>query len=437
MKKLLLLSVIISLGVSSAMAQFGDPLKVDPGLAKIGRMANPAEFLAESEFGIIPNLISNANIHQYPNANINIYIDTFLTSTQYILAFDAVKIGDYIKGKYVFNARVGGFNPTYMLNMYYGLGVVNAIRHNDVLYILRDEVVADVSALEGMVSEGRISKMDLGGDKRFIFSFVPSAPGSAYFYVKSEAPAEFEYVTLHNGVAVMTNISIGDVVFLERFTYEKVDGSLKEQSVVLQPAPIAQSRGGFSVSLAVSEENDFAVSFDVVLPEKFTLDKNATKLVSALAGKYSLTIIDKADNVWSFEIKPDGLRSGTTVAFREIVNVAYAVEKTLENGTYNIKVKDLSLTLDDDTVVEEDEIVIPIAFDSVTDSDFFADNEIYAYDGCLYINATRQMVINVYSMTGSLVKSLKVNAGESVTMPLSKGVYAVKAGEISKKILIK
>lgn len=45
---------------------------------------------------------------------------------------------------------------------------------------------------------------------------------------------------------------------------------------------------------------------------------------------------------------------------------------------------------------------------------------------------------NVYSITGQLIKSIKVNAGTKVTMEFPKGFYIVKCvGKWSRKVVVK
>ena len=244
MKKLLLISVIISLGFSSVMSQTNDLLEVEPGFVRINGISMPFPFLGIDELGVTPNLVVSANIYNdYPDENLNIYIDKISTSTQYIMAFGAVKIGDYIKGKYIFNPRAAGADQSYMWNMQYGLGVINAIRTGDVLYVLGDEDVTDVSTLEGLASEGRIRKVDLSEDKSFIFSFVLVEQYSTDFLIKSAVSDESEFVRFQNGVAVLINAYPEDAIsYADIFSLQAVEGSLEED-----PTSIAQSKGAFEV----------------------------------------------------------------------------------------------------------------------------------------------------------------------------------------------
>ncbi|MBO7231725.1 MAG: hypothetical protein J6V16_01010, partial [Bacteroidales bacterium] len=64
-------------------------------------------------------------------------------------------------------------------------------------------------------------------------------------------------------------------------------------------------------------------------------------------------------------------------------------------------------------------------------------NKVFANNGVVYVNAAEAAVINVYSMTGSLVKSVEVKEGLNSINGLSAGqVYMIRCNdEVSKVIL--
>ena len=443
MKKLLLLLFGFSLLSLKGMAQAGVPMQIEPGFYTINSIQNYQNFLGENEFGYTPKIACLLNTFLYPDANVNIYIDKISTSsTQCVMAFNAEKTGDYIKGKYVFNSRVLGYSDiSYIVNgQFYGVGLINAVRSGDILYVLGDEVVTDMADLEKMVSEDKIRKLNMNEDKSFVFSFICAENGTTDFVIKSMLNTEYEYVSdyvrIQNGIAVMSTLPDNDIfLYPQVFSLNKVGDPLDEQTIVVNPNEVTQSKGHLNISFAIPEDEDFTITFDLVLPDKFLLDVVATKLAEGLSG-YDLLITNKGNGVWSFEIKPNGLRSATTASLKEIVNVVYKVDKDLEDGEYNLIIKDLSLAIGE-AVIEKDEVVVTVHYDSVTDNDYFGEADIYASDRSLYINATKQMVVNIYNMSGVIVKSLSVNASEKTQVSLSRGFYVVKAGTVSKVVFVK
>jgi hypothetical protein len=215
--------------------------------------------------------------------------------------------------------------------------------------------------------------------------------------------------------------------------------TVKDQGAIANPDPIRNSQGNFNVSLSISSEGTFTATFDVTLPPKFTLNVDATKLAEDLAG-YTLKITDRGNGVWSFEIAPNGLRSASTTSFREVVNVAYIVEKTLEDGDYTLKINDVTLTFHDGTVIRDDEIVIPVHFDSATGNETMGEaaNVIY-YGGVLSVNTPTSERIEIYSVSGALLFDVQKPQGAATysLSHLSKGVLIVRGSNGWVKKIVK
>ena len=198
---------------------------VEPGFIKIRREMNADEYLGQSDIAATgPNILFLANMLLGDVVNTNFYIDE-ISSSQYVVALDAVKTGDYIRGKYIFNSGAAGMtDPMYMVSGYYnGLSQINAIRKDNILYILGNVVVTNTSDLENLASNNTIRKINLNTDKGFVFSFVPATQGATGVLIKSEASSSAEYVSFNNGLAVMSN----DISLAESFTIEKANGSLE------------------------------------------------------------------------------------------------------------------------------------------------------------------------------------------------------------------
>ncbi|MDR1121995.1 MAG: leucine-rich repeat domain-containing protein [Dysgonamonadaceae bacterium] len=213
--------------------------------------------------------------------------------------------------------------------------------------------------------------------------------------------------------------------------------TIKEQGVTAQPTPIRHSQGDFNVSLAVPETGTFTATFDVVLPAKFRLNNVATKLAESLTSRFDLTVTEKGNGVWSLGITPKTIRSASANPFRDVVRVVYNVENTLEDGVYELKVKALELKLADGTEIREDEIVIPVTFNSATGNETppLSEMAIRSFGRNLYVTTPVAACLSVFTPEGSLQKQLFIPAGETA-IALPAGIYVVKAGDTVKKISI-
>jgi hypothetical protein len=235
---------------------------------------------------------------------------------------------------------------------------------------------------------------------------------------------------LGNPNNAILNVPAGTKSIYEAANQWKNFGTVKEREVIVQPELISESKGSFTVSLALPEEGAFTATFDVTLPQKFTLDAATTKLAASLANGYNLDITAKGSGVWSFDIKPKATRSASANDFREILEVAYSVDKSLADGYYELKVQNLTLTLSDGTVIREEEIVIPVIFNSATGSEMIDDNiNVWSSGGMLYVRTPAATTLNIYTLTGAWVKRLPVNEGITTISlnNLPQGVYIVKS----------
>jgi hypothetical protein len=399
--------------------------EIKTGLVKIYRYLNNFESLGVYPGQYGEEFLSSVNAIQYPDANVRFYLDSAGMQDFFLLALNAEKIGDCIKGKYVFKSSV------LLNNRWPRLDLINAIRYGDALYVLGDETVPDFSSLENLASAGKIRKINLKEKNEFCFYFMPVEEYTNDCLIMTEMPIGSigSWVRFQNGVAVIETGNIDDLFQGELFGFEYLQDILKNQSILAQPTPIGWSRGSFSLSLTIPESGTFTAMFDVTLPQKFSLDMGVTKLAASLENSYELKITPKGGGVWSFEIKPKtNLLSGLANAFREVVNIAYTVDKSLEDGYYELKVQDLNLALSDGTVIQEEEIVVPVLFNSVTQNETI-DSEINVWlsGENLYVRIPVATTLSIYTLTGAQVKRLSVGAGvTAIDLNLPKGIYIVR-----------
>jgi hypothetical protein len=61
---------------------------------------------------------------------------------------------------------------------------------------------------------------------------------------------------------------------------------------------------------------------------------------------------------------------------------------------------------------------------------------VWSVSGRLYITAPQSGTAQVYSLTGALVKTVVVSAGETTVTPLSRGIYVVKTNGKTVKVMV-
>lgn len=71
-----------------------------------------------------------------------------------------------------------------------------------------------------------------------------------------------------------------------------------------------------------------------------------------------------------------------------------------------------------------------------TANEVIDDLRIYAADGVLHLALPSRATVNVYSVSGAMVKTLALPAGNHV-QPLLAGVYVVRVGERVTKVMVK
>jgi hypothetical protein len=215
--------------------------------------------------------------------------------------------------------------------------------------------------------------------------------------------------------------------------YQNVDvwkdfGTIKEQGILASPSLILGERGSFEVSLGVPTDGQFTASFTVQLPAGFDLNQGNTALVEELLNNYQLVITPKGNGNWLFEIEPKMQRSSSAGLYREVVHVAYTVDKSVTDGQYELKINNLNLQLNDGTVIREDEITIAVTFDSVVGNAIIEAANVFCSNGILSVNTPTAEQIDVYSLNGALIYQAQKGVGKATfnLNHLSKGVLIVK-----------
>jgi hypothetical protein len=180
----------------------------------------------------------------------------------------------------------------------------------------------------------------------------------------------------------------------------------EERDVVVEAPKPEGNKGVIAVSLNVPVDGSFSCTFTITLPQGFTLDLSVTTLAGDLVADYQLDIKLLSGNTWQIEIRlksQQNLRAATT--YRNLVDVAYTIEESLPGGNHEVKLTDVELTMSDNTVIREDEIVVNVTTGTSTGivDKAAADVAIRSESGRLYIDSPAAETVYIYSFTGKLL----------------------------------
>ena len=208
-----------------------------------------------------------------------------------------------------------------------------------------------------------------------------------------------------------------------------------------EPEPIKDDgNGSIDFWLNIPAGASITGTFEIKLPEGYSLNPIATQLISSLAENYELTFRNKGNNVWQITISEVStyslsLRSSTTLT--KIMNIAYTVDPTVPNGIYQIEILNVDMVLDNGTKITEDKITIPTTVSrNVTGLPSIESCLMSAYsrNGNLVVRSCPSETITVYTITGIQVRHLTSQSNETVIASLRTGIYIVTVGTKSMKV---
>ena len=202
---------------------------------------------------------------------------------------------------------------------------------------------------------------------------------------------------------------------------------VKEQYVFLK-ADTATVNGIIEVSVVIPDGIGFnGAYFEVQFPKGFGLTKEGNGYKTALTNEAKifadLSINKRNDSTFFFSIDPKTTspRMFTrAVTPTKIMNIYYTIfDNTLTdlNKVYDVKFKDITVSLSDDTFVKEDHVVKIKVFNDPTANDIFENTDklpAYCVDGLLYVNSDKAETVYVYSLNGTLLYMKNKAEGQAV-----------------------
>jgi len=185
--------------------------------------------------------------------------------------------------------------------------------------------------------------------------------------------------------------------------------------VIIETEPVVENGNGvIAISLSIPTDATLTGSLEIQFPEGMILDEELTALVPELASDFSLIITLKENNTWLIEVVANDLRSAKSVEYRKIMYIAYKVEETITQGTYEATVTKLGFTLNDETAINEDElpVIINIVEDIITSiPNIMADTSVCIQYGRLSVQSPDVETVYVYSLSGILLHEFQKTTG--------------------------
>jgi len=226
-------------------------------------------------------------------------------------------------------------------------------------------------------------------------------------------------------------------------TINVTQAAKKDTPVVIpnENKPVGKDgKGTIDLSLSVPTGATVTGSFEIQFPEGMTLDEELTTLSVELSGNFNLTFSYLGNNTWLITIRSNALRSSTVTEYQKIMDIAYTVDNSVPQGTYEATITNLDFTMSDGVPIEEDLLTVPINVERVVTAINTADNtSFHAYfaNNLLKVESSHAELISIYSITGVQLYSVKKNVG-GIEIPISSlrgSVYIIK-GSVSGTIKV-
>jgi len=214
--------------------------------------------------------------------------------------------------------------------------------------------------------------------------------------------------------------------------------------VIEEPKPAGNDgKGSIDFSLEIPGDASITGSFNIQLPEGYTLDETTTFLSEALAELFNLIITAVGDNTWRIEIVSNSLRASHNLPeYTKIMTIGYIVDESVENGNYQIELTDIDMQLEDGTSIQQESILVTTEVQR-TETGIFptAANNIKVYstsEGIVVENAPVGEMIHIYNVSGALVAIVETQYFASVqtTIAIPQGIYIVKVGNTTSKVIV-
>jgi hypothetical protein len=208
----------------------------------------------------------------------------------------------------------------------------------------------------------------------------------------------------------------------------------KQQEIFVKEVEPAGANGYGKLDLYLNIPADvlFVGSFNVKLPVGFQLDMEKTIFSEILSNKMRLNITQNEDGSLLLTFKENiPLQSGTEMAYSKIAEIVYTIDESVSDGLYEINVRNLDFTFDDDIRIVKEHIPVKVMVDHTYTGNqtLKPDAQIRIVGDILYLNSLVSERINIYSVTGVLLYSkMKSPGGINIPLPMERNSILILKG---------
>ncbi|MDR0348605.1 MAG: Ig-like domain-containing protein [Tannerella sp.] len=221
--------------------------------------------------------------------------------------------------------------------------------------------------------------------------------------------------------------------------------NVREKVIISDPPTATARNGSFPLSIKTPDNGTFTGEFVITFPERIVLDAANTNLVPAYKQQdLSLKISGAGTNAWKIEIIPESLRSATLRAGsgQQIMDIAYTIDKSKPNGTYNITVSNAVFKFSNGTEIREEKMAVPLTVRiNGTNNTDLIDNgnaQVYAANSRLFVQSASAETIHIYSFNGTLLYTNAKEAGKAAfDLNIQEPAFIVKGSSGWTKKIVK
>jgi hypothetical protein len=240
---------------------------------------------------------------------------------------------------------------------------------------------------------------------------------------------------------LLSNENTNNILRLDRFRlFYYSDDENTPDIEIDNNSPIGDdNQGSFNLVVNIPIDSISNGSITVTFPDGFILDEKNTNLTLDFAGLFELKITKQENNSWLLEFIPKILKNASlrTDEVKKMLEIAYNVNETVKQGTYEISVNSILFESKGGNFIPAP----PIGVSSVVErwgvgNETIVPPTIWSHGNTLHIRTPQPATLKIYTLTGALFRQQTLPAGETA-IPLPPGTYLVQIEKTVKKILIR
>jgi hypothetical protein len=212
--------------------------------------------------------------------------------------------------------------------------------------------------------------------------------------------------------------------------------------IIQENSIVTDLSGSMDFSFEKPADDIYSATFNIELPDGYRLTENGVKLADELVPYFSIKIELTGNNEWKIALQP--VLSGTTVRnavlYQKLLDINYTVDAGIENGAYEIIVKDVRIQNENEVYIREEQLIVPTnVLRNTTGNRPIDEAEITVFytNGRLVINSRHTEKIQIYSLTGALLYAGQVAGTASIPANYFSRIFIVKSSSGWTRKIIK